>query len=153
MWVLDSRDMEKKKEELKWSAWTQASAWVCFWWMDVRMKDAHHSVGHGVTVHPHLRVHVDQVPSEGFTLQPLPQRLPVWHITDINTRVLVHTHTRTHTHTHTQKEICLINHGLWRSTTDNGNLKNTVQPFVVDLRGWSSDFSYFATALHSEIMG
>lgn len=135
-------------EELNWSVWTQVSAWICFCWTvtEVRVKDAHHSVGHGVAVHPHLRIHVDQVPSESFTLQPLPQRLPVRHIADINTRVLA----RTHTHT---KEMCLINHGLWRSTTDNGNPKNTVQPFVVDLKGWEFDFSNSAGALHGEIMG
>lgn len=45
---------------------------------------AYHSICDGVAVHPHLRVDVDQVPSESFTLQPLPQSLPLRDITDIN---------------------------------------------------------------------
>lgn len=109
-----------QKEEFKRSARTQVSAWVCFCWTltEARMKDAHHSIGHSVAVHPHLGVHVDQVPSEGFTLQPLPQRLPVRHVANINTRVLAHAHT----HTHIQKCVWSITDcgevqqimGIWR---------------------------------------
>lgn len=49
-----------------------------------REAAAYYSICDGVAVHPHLRVHVDQVPSESFTLQPLPQSFPLRDIADIN---------------------------------------------------------------------
>lgn len=52
------------------------------------MKAAYRSVRHRVAVHPHLGIHVDQVPAEGFTLQPLPQGLPVRDVADVDPRVL-----------------------------------------------------------------
>lgn len=45
---------------------------------------AYHSVCDGVAVHPHLGIHVDQVPAEGFALQPLPQGLPVGDVADVD---------------------------------------------------------------------
>lgn len=53
-----------------------------------RVKAAHRSVRHGVAVHPHLGIHVDQVPAEGFTLQPLAQGLALRDVADVDPRVL-----------------------------------------------------------------
>lgn len=50
----------------------------------IRTMRAYYSVCDVVAVHPHLRVDVDQVPPESFTLQPLPQSLPFRDITNIN---------------------------------------------------------------------
>lgn len=56
----------------------------------------HHSVGHGATVGPHLRVDVGEEPPEGPAAQPAPQGPALRHVAYVDTRVLdgsTHTHT------------------------------------------------------------
>lgn len=94
---------------------------------------AHHSVRDGVAVHPHLGVHVDQVPTESLTLQPLPQSLPLRDVTNINPRVLREWRREIEEHRFTQS-FKSINRGLWKSKSDNGPLRTIVQPYVMYLK-------------------
>lgn len=72
---------------------------------------AYYSVCDGVAVHPHLGIHVDQVPAEGFALEPLPQGLPVGDVADVDPRVLdssnkdVITHTDKHRAKHSNSHM------------------------------------------------
>lgn len=67
---------------------SRASEWLSQSRSRSRVKAAYRSVCDGVAVHPHLGIHVDQVPAEGFTLQPLPQGLPVRDVAEVDPRVL-----------------------------------------------------------------
>lgn len=96
---------------------------------------AHHSVRDGVAVHPHLGVHVDQVPTESLTLQPLPQSLPLRNVADINPRVLREWRREIKVHRFTQS-FKSINRGLWKSKSDNGPLRTIVQQFVMYLKSF-----------------
>lgn len=103
---------------------------------------AHHSVRDGVAVHPHLGVHVDQVPTESLTLQPLPQSLPLRDVADINPRVLRERRREIEVHRFTQS-FKSINRGLWKSKSDNGPLRTIVQPFVMYLKSFNGVFDVF----------